>query len=239
MIIAALLIAVFGIQTMVCAQTELEGRLIGTVTTTDGKTIYLTERLNYGLYSIAAYTKSDGNYVEEKAFKVRKNYQSVINSVKYDEWISSNPDGGFFAFNKADNTLYVPLINEDMIGSDRYIVYQFDGQHFVRKGTDAGYWLHSSLHSFDYLFAIGRTKDYLVRLDYMEDGSIRYASWSTKKSMKDKPSIILYTDDYYGEDGIVFYNGDYKYVFDNNKQELRVYEGEKLLKRQDMEILYW
>ena len=73
----------------------------------------------------------------------------------------------------------------------------------------------------------------------MEDGSIRYASWSTKKSMKDKPSIILYTDDYYGEEGVVFYNGDFKYVFDNNNQELRVYEGEKLLKRQDMEILYW
>ena len=118
----------------VYAQNELEGRLVGTVIANNGKTIYLTERLNYGIYSIAAFTKSNGNYVEEKAFKVRKNYQSVINSVKYDEWISSNPEGGFFAFNKADNTLYVPLINEDMIGSDRYIVYQFDGQHFVRKG---------------------------------------------------------------------------------------------------------
>ena len=233
-----MVVAISGVA-KVYAQNELEGRLVGTVIANNGKTINLTERLNYGLYSIAAYTKDNNKYVEEKAFKVRKSYQSVINSVKYEEWISSNPDGGFFAFNKADNTLYVPLINEDMIGSDRYIVYQFDGQHFVRKGTDAGYWLHSSLHSFDYLFAIGRTKDHLVRLDYMEDGSIRYASWSSKKTMKDKPSIILYTDDYYGDESVVFYNGDYKYVFDNNNQELRVYEGEKLLKRQDMEILYW
>ena len=126
-----------------------------------------------------------------------------------------------------------------MVGSDRYIVYKFDGQHFVRKGTDAGYWLHPSLHSFDYLYSIGRTKDHLVRIDRMEDGSLRYAAWSSKKTMKDKPSIILYNDDYYEAEGISFYNGDYKYVFDYENKELRVYEGDRLLKKQDMEVLYW
>ena len=239
LVMAVLFAAVMGMQPKIYAQNELEGRLVGTVTATNGKTIYLTERLNYGLYSIAAFTKSNGKYVEEKAFKVRKGYQSVINSVKYDNWISSDPNGGFFAFNKSDNTLYVPLINEDLVGSDRYIVYKFDGQHFVRKGTDAGYWLHPSLHSFDYLYSIGRTKDHLVRIDRMEDGSLRYAAWSSKKTMKDKPSIILFSDDYFDEEGIAFYNGDYKYVFDYDKKELRVYEGEKLLKQQEMEVLYW
>ena len=234
-----LIIATMGMQAKAFAQNELEGRLVGTVTSTNGKTIYLAEQMNYGVYSIVAFTKSNGKYVEEKAFKVRKNYQSVINSVKYNDWVSSDPNGGFFAFNKSDNTLYVPLINEDLVGSDRYIVYRFDGQHFVRKGTDAGYWLHPSLHSFDYLFGIGRTKDHLVRLDQMEDGSIRYAAWSSKKTMKDKPSIILFTDDFDDEEGIAFYNLDFKYVFDYDNKELRVYEGEKLLKRQDMEVLYW
>lgn len=236
---ALLIIATMGMQAKAFAQNELEGRLVGTVTSNSGKTIYLAERMNYGVYSITAFTKSDGKYVEEKAFKVRKNHQSVINSVKYTDWVSSDPNGGFFAFNKSDNTLYVPLIDEDMVGSDRYIIYQFDGQYFVRKGTDAGYWLHPSLHSFDYLFGIGRTKDHLVRLDRMDDGSIRYAAWSSKKTMKDKPSIILFTDDYYDEEGVAFYNLDYKYVFDYDHKELRVYEGEKLLKRQDMEVLYW
>ena len=237
--LSMLFVIALGVQTNGNAQNGLEGRLVGTVTANNGKTIYLTERLNYGLYSIAAFTKDNGKYVEEKAFKVRKGYQSVINSVKYEGWISSNPDGGFFAFNKSDNTLYVPLINEDLFGSDRYIIYQFDGQHFVRKGTDAGYWLHPSLHSFDFLYAIGRTKDHLVRIDNMEDGSLRYAAWSSTKTMKDKPSIILYSDDYYDEEGISFYNGDYKYVFDYDDKELRVYEGKKLLKKQDMELLYW
>ena len=239
LVMAVLFAAVMGMQPKIYAQNELEGRLVGSVTATNGKTIYLTERLNYGLYSIAAFTKSNGKYVEEKAFKVRKGYQSVINSVKYDNWISSDLNGGFFAFNKSDNTLYVPLINEDLVGSDRYIVYKFDGQHFVRKGTDAGYWLHPSLHSFDYLYSIGRTKDHLVRIDRMEDGSLRYAAWSSKKTMKDKPSIVLFSDDYFDEEGIAFYNGDYKYVFDYDKKELRVYEGEKLLKQQEMEVLYW
>ena len=144
-----LIAATMGMQAKAFAQNELEGRLVGTVTSTNGKTIYLAERMNYGVYSVTAFTKSDGKYVEEKAFKVRKNYQSVINSVKYTDWVSSDPNGGFFAFNKSDNTLYVPLINEDMVGSDRYIIYHVDGQYFVRKGIGAGYWLHPSLQSLD------------------------------------------------------------------------------------------
>ena len=38
---------------------------------------------------------------------------------------------------------------------------------------------------------------------------------------------------------IAFYNLDFMYVFDYDNKELRVYEGDKLLKRQDMEVLYW
>lgn len=237
--LSVMFFAAFGMNQSLAQTNKLDGRLIGTVNTKEGKTVYLTERLNYGIFSVAAFSKSDGKYIEEKAFKVRKNYQSSINSVQYTEWISSNPEGGFFAFNQEDNILYVPLINEDLVGSDRYIVYQFDGQHFVRKGTDAGYWIHPSLRSFDFLWAVGRTKDHLVRIDRMLDGSFRYAAWNSKKTMRDKPSIILFSDDYYDEEGLAFYNGDYMYVFDYDDEELRVYEGEKLLKRQNMEILYW
>lgn len=223
----------------VSAQTGLPGRLVGTVTSTNGMTIYLSENLNYGVYSIAAYVKQDGIYVPTDVFEVRKHHQSVINSVKYDSWISSSPECGFFHFNKADNTLYIPLIDEYMSGADRYILYRFDGKYFVYKSKDAGYWLHSSLHGYDKLYALGKTKDFIIRIDIMNDGSLRYASWSTTKSMKDKPSIILYSDTSYGNDGQSFYNGDFKYTFNNDNKELRVYEGSKLIKRQKMEVLYW
>lgn len=238
--IIALIFSCMGVCSNAIAQSNLPGRLVCTVTTNSGKTIYLSENLNYGIYSVAAYTKKDGKYVPENAFKVKKNYRSVISSVKYDTWFSSNPDGRFFLFNKDDKTLYVPLIEEYMSGADRYIVYRFDGEHFVYKGKDGGYWMHQSLRNYDMLYALGKTKDFVVRIDRMADGSLRYASWNASKTMKDKPSIILYNDDIYDvSEGVVFYNGDFKYTFDVENKELRVYEGGKLIKSQKMEILFW
>ena len=91
-IIAVLSIAAMWPMTKACAQNNLEGNIVGTVTTTNGKTIYLAERLNQGVYSIVALTKRDRKYVEEKVFKVRNNYQSVMTSVKYKRWFSSKPE---------------------------------------------------------------------------------------------------------------------------------------------------
>lgn len=135
------------------------------VTTSKGKTIYLTERQKHGTYFITAFTKSNGRYVEEKVFKVNRNLQSAMNSVKYKKWFSSNPKGTYFVFNPADKTLYVPLIDDNLEGSDRYIVYQFDGQHFVYKCKDGGFWLHKSLRTFKKCINVGRAKDYLIRVD--------------------------------------------------------------------------
>lgn len=239
--IVTLFLSNVGICTNANAQSDLPGRLVCTVTTNSDKTIYLSENLNYGIYSVAAFTKKDGKYVPENAFKVKKNFRSVISSVKYDSWFSSSPDGGFFLFNKDDKTLYIPLIEEYMSGADRYIVYRFDGEHFVYKGKDGGFWLHQRLRNYDILYALGKTKDFIVRIDRMADGTLRYASWGSNKTMKDKPSIILYGDDIYdGSDNVMsFFNGDFKYSFDAEKGELRVYEGEKLIKSQKMEILFW
>ena len=226
--------------TCASAQNELNGRLIGTVTKSNGKTIYLSEQFDLGVYSIAAYAKENGKYVPIEAFKVKKNYQSVIKSVKYVSWYGSNSDEGFFAFNKADNTLYIPLIDEDLRGFDRYIIYKFDGNHFIYKGKGCGYWLHPSLGDYEYLYALGRTTDYLVRIDKMQDGSLRYASWRSNKTMKDKPNIILYGDEFFLEkDGLEFYNEDYLYVFNHELRELFVYKDGKLIKRQKLEILFW
>ena len=183
--VAMLVVATMGAQNRVSAQNNSERDVLATIKAVNGKTIYLTEYHDDKLYSIAALTKSNGQYVEEKAFKVGKKYQSVINSVEYDMWYNSNPKGGFFAFNKADNTLYLPLIEivfrnggtDYKEGYDRYLIYQFDGEHFVYKGKDGGFWLHPSLRKFEALESVGKTKDYLVRIDRMAHGKYRYAAW--------------------------------------------------------------
>lgn len=235
---ALLLVAVMGMCIETFAQNELEGRLVATVKANNGKTIYLTEQLDNGLYSIAAFTESNRQYVKEKAFKVGKEYQSVVNSVEYEMWFSSNPEGGYFAFNKADNTLYLPLIEivfrnggiDYKEGYDRYLIYRFDGEHFVFKGKDGGFWLHPSLRKFEALVSVGQTKDYLVRIDRMANGKYRYSAWKSKDNMAAKPDLIIeggsLTNSNYE-----FENKGYRYVVDL-RCGLMVYHGDKLILNQ-------
>jgi hypothetical protein len=237
--IIALFFTNIGICSNASYQTSRLGRLVGIVTNTTGRAIYLYENHSHGIYSISAYVKQDGKYVPENVFMVKKRYQSTISSVKYDSWFSSNPDGGFFQFDKTDKALYIPLIDENMFGADRYIIYRFDGKHFIYKGKDGGFWLNQSLRNYDVLFALGRTKDFIVRIDRMSDGSCRYAAWSSNKTMRDKPSIILYNDNPFCDDGVLcFFNGDFKYIFDYDKCELRVYKGTLLIRCQKMSVVY-
>lgn len=192
-IMTLLFVAAMWPMTKAGAQNNLGGNIIGTLTTKNGGTIYLVERWNHGVYSIVAFTKKDKKYVEEKVFKVRNNYQSVMTSVKYKKWFSSYCEGTFFIFNPTDKTLYVPLIDKNFDGGDRYTVYKFDGQHFVYKCEDAGFWLHKSLRTFKKCINVGRTKDYIIRVDETAKG-YRYAAWKHKTewaSQSQKPDIII------------------------------------------------
>ena len=243
--VVVLIVAMMPLLTPVSAQTDLPGRQIGTVTTATGKTIYLTVRQEKGLYSISTYSKSNGKYVEEKAFRVGKGTQSSIKSVKFDSWISSNPDKGYFAFDKTNNCVYLPLIvnNDGLLeGADRYIVYQFDGNLFVKKGTDGGFWLHSNLRKFNGLEQILKTKDYLVRIDYMDDGTYRYAAWKNKKELKDmsaKPDLIIYKGVYTdGPNGYGYYFDNKGYTYCITYGELTVFHGDKVILKQEVENLF-
>ncbi len=235
MVAMVVVVAAMGAQNRVSAQNNSERDVMATIKSANGKTIYLTEQLDNGLYSIAAYTKSNGKYVEEKAFKVGKKYQSFVNSVEYETWFSSNPEGGYFAFNKADNTLYLPLIEivfrnggiDYKEGYDRYLVYKFDGEHFVYKGKDGGFWLHPSLRKFEALESVSKTKDYLVRIDRTANGKYRYSAWKNKDDMAAKPNLVIeggsLTNSNYE-----FENNGYRYIVDP-VGGLMVYHGEKLI----------
>lgn len=178
-----------------------EGRLIGTVKSKNGTTIYLMEQKRDGVNAITSYNKNESGYAKVDAFKVKGNYCPVIKSVKHESWTTSAPDEAFFLFNKADNSLYIPLINitttyyggaeHDLVTSaDRYLVYQFDGEHFVYKRKDAGFWLHKDLRSFESLVYVGKSKDYLIRIDRTKEG-FRYAAWKGQNDMTSKPNLVL------------------------------------------------
>lgn len=231
-----------------------EGRLIGTVKAKSGKIIYLMEQVTDGVNAVASYTKSGDKYVKENVFKVKGKYCSVIKSVDCENWTTSAPGGDYFVLNKNDNTLYLPLLNietsyyggadHDLVTSaDRYLLYQFDGEHFVYKRNDGGFWLNKDLRSFNDLVYVGKTKDYLVRIDDTKDG-FRYAAWKVKNGMTAKPDLVL-TDKVrlcYGVQldlGFAFESKGYTYeVWTKDYPEgpqLIVKQGDKILLKQSLQ----
>ena len=224
---------------------------VGTIVSTKGTNIMLMEHQQDGACSIKAVSKkNNGRFIEEKVFQTSNGKQSVISVTKDDKWLCTNPDNGFFAFNKSDSSLYVPLITRNLTYADRYTVYHFNGQCFICKSTNsAGYWLYPSLQVFDRLFVVGQTDKYLVRIDYVNNGSLRYASWNKEKdkTMKDKPDIILFNDGQIVNEKIVFRSGYYKYIFDYGENNLWVINDKNdkfgknnqwFYKDKDIKILY-
>lgn len=217
--------------------------LLGTVTTNNGKTINLWECTSNGIYTVAAFANNNGKDEEVAVFKVKDGYQSFIESVHINHWCGTNPKETFFAFNAADNTLYIPLIEKDGNGYDRYIVYRFDGEHFVYKTKDGGFWLHPSLRKFERNVGVCRTTDYLIRVDYLGDDTYRYAAWKNKTDWKDqssKPNIIIgdgyLTRAHTGMSDYLyrFENKGYSYCCMADSEVLEVFHGEKLILSQSI-----
>ena len=229
---------------------ELGDNILGTVQTADGETVYIA-----ALYeAVMAYTKTDRGYVPMDAFQDGGGYRHVINTWNCGGWKDSNPDSKYFVFNKPDNTLYVPKVKiviqngskESESYNDRYYVYRFDGEHFVNKGEECGFWLHPSIRQFESMDYWGNTMDYQVRVDRMADGSYRLAAWKNKNDMKDTPDILVEGGHKEPGDGKVyavwhFENEDNRFVVVDQFQlhEFQVYDkGGKLILSQKLKEVY-
>lgn len=219
----------------------VEGDYIGSVTNKNGSLIFLTEQIKGGVYHVMAYSfNEDSNrYEKTMAFNVpdpdrkgKKKDADHIPSVSCECWKSSSPNGDFFVFNKADNTLYLPLMHENAktkqnFGSDRYIVYEYDGNRFTTKSkNEGGFWIHSSLRDYKALVAVLTAKNRLIRIDEMKDGSYRCAIWIDKVDMSGAPDLVLTgslveTSQYLFEDDI------YSYQIDMDSKTLKVAKNGK------------
>jgi len=139
-----------------------------------------------------------------------------------------------FSLEDETQTFYLPVTSEDMPNNmtDQYDLYKFNGYQFVYIGRDGGYWLHPSLRKFDKLSSMFKSGKYLIRVDQLQDGSYRYASWSGTEDMRKKPDIVIYNGEF---DELIacytFTNGDYKYLlFEREKGDrLEVYHKNKQL----------
>lgn len=100
-----------------------------------------------------------------------------------------------FEYDTETMDLYVPnaIFIDDSIPSfnDRYRLYHFDGIEFVCQGDVPHKRLHASLHCYKRLIKFFRTKNYIVRIDKLETGTYRYASWKSTANMSEKPVLVI------------------------------------------------
>lgn len=129
-----------------------------------------------------------------------------------------------FAYDAATRKLYVPLAEQRQL-TDRYEVWQFDGNRFVALGQQPHMHLHPRAGNYHELVRYMETDSYLVRVDHMPSGNLRYASWARPKTLADAPDVMFeggtkrsctaapngvhYCDDYH------FRRGIYEYIVDS------------------------
>lgn len=116
------------------------------------------------------------------------------------------------SFDDKSKTLYVPE-RGDMVMTDRYDCFRFEYGKMKYIGTNAGFWLHPSLHDFKRLCGIYQTESKLIRVDQLNDGTYRMATWPKDLAMSGQPELVIQN----GKAGIiknaiVFTNGDYTYT---------------------------
>ena len=110
--------------------------------------------------------------------------------------------------------------------------------------------IHKKLATFKQPTLILETAKFKVRIDELENGMFRYASWPISADMTDTPDLILtngknITDGSGGNHYYEFSNGKYKYVCyinqmgsdDSAPADLTVYKNEKIVLEQPAVLL--
>lgn len=136
----------------------------------------------------------------------------------------------FFSYDPATRELFIPEIIGEC-ATDRYRVFYFDGNGFVKRGLQPHKGLHGDLHIYEALLTVVKTDRFKVRIDRLENGSLRYASWAAESDMCKKPDIIIENGKYNEQNGeYIFSNGEYRYIV--SEKGLTVKKGDKILVNQ-------
>lgn len=199
----------------------------------DGTTYYLTRR-SHPASSNDGYMWLDAFVIDHDSLKMVNMFDDDIDeedlcaNYYIAEWyFKTNGEGWdwLYEYDTQNRDVYVPtaVSFEESIPvlTDRYKVYHFDGKKFVYQGEHSHKGLHSSLSNYQQLARYFRTKNYLVRVDILNDGSLRYASWKSTFDMSRKPDLVIMGGQYDKEnDAYTFINDDYHYYvgYSENKE---------------------
>lgn len=142
----------------------------------------------------------------------------------------------------SDTELIIPetMDSENPYGlariTGRNLVYKYDGKKFMFHKTGYGENLYKGLCNYSYNIIIINASPWIIRIDKMSNGAIRYASWKNKQEIEEPDLIIsngycasseLRENKDVGTWGVQV-SKDEKYIFQNNEYFYEVswkYEG--------------
>lgn len=213
---------------------------------TDGSKLYIADDYfrisgNYSTNSLVAMRIKDGNLVSAPCF-VRHGKRTDTVGLEHtaaDWYFLANLGEGWnwlFQFDPKAQNLYVATTDSMSSITDRYDIYHFNGTDFVYQKTGAPFWLHPQLHHYQRLELFFRTKDYIIRIDKLDEETMRYASWKSTQQMSDTPELVL-TGSYVEKDNtFLFSKGSYRYVVTmGDKATLKVQHNGKTILQQTQE----
>lgn len=217
----------------------------------NGRTVYLTENhlldARYSYSSINAYTIMDGmlRAVPEMFITADRNICDALETsfdmyTWYDRIEKFVGPKSVYGFSKEKGELLVPVDDMEVSYSDRYGRYVFNGSKFIYTDEVAGKDIHPYLQKFSEFKDLYRIDSDIIRVDLMEDGTYRFAAWTsddknaTGIDLTEEPDRIIHG-------GIMDESGNW-YVFRGNGLEYRlnaVQAGKQTLEIRDKDkIIY-
>ena len=159
---------------------------------------------------------------------------------KIPDWyaITNNGEGYDWLFELVGRNLYVPESTLDQILTDHYKLYRWMGDHFDLLGVVGNRRLHISLKEYESLQYYFVTKDYRVRVDRLDNGSYRYASWRRSKQTDTKPDLVITGGKCDEEKGCYLFENDgyyYRVTTTEGENHLIVEKDGRAVLRQNIE----
>jgi hypothetical protein len=166
----------------------------------------------------------------------------IVNSKPSKDW----SDMGWRGIMLLDGELWL-----DIDGSLIGVNYQskFEARKKKELITEEKKNLHESIREFEEPLYILETAKFRIRIDDVGNGNYRYASWSIKSKMSEKPDLVISKGDFIvegsgGNHRIEFKSGDYIYdcsIIELGEENsppaiLKVYKGEEVILTQNAQI---
>lgn len=239
--------------------TKPQGAILGQFVSDDKDSICLEQILDESgpvLEGVSAYYIRNGLYIPARIFPYHETKKS--NLLGDEPFVSSHPSGRGYIFDPGERKVYEIISERTSMGGygcfDRYNVYCFNGIKFIQDKEDGGFWLHPSIRKFGRLFYLGKSKDYLVRIDEMrsydwrglneedyetekkDTRRYRYAAWKHKDNMADTPDVVIENGLFDSNKGCYVFEND-GYLYKVYQSRFEVYHKDKIILEQNLHVL--